>query len=54
VSYPTAWALHHKINHAMAAREGCHKLSGAVQVDDVSDRHKPATRGSAYTGQLSR
>lgn len=26
VSYPTAWALHHKINHAMAAREACHQL----------------------------
>ncbi len=35
VSYPTAWALHHKINHAMAAREACHQLSGAVQVDDA-------------------
>ncbi len=35
VSYPTAWALHHKINHAMAAREGCHRLSGQVQVDDA-------------------
>jgi transposase-like protein len=35
VSYPTAWALHHKINHAMAAREACHQLSGAVQIDDA-------------------
>jgi transposase-like protein len=35
VSYPTAWALHHKINHAMAAREACHTLCGQVQIDDA-------------------
>jgi hypothetical protein len=35
VSYPTAWLLHHKINRAMAARESCHRLEGAVQVDDA-------------------
>lgn len=35
VSYPTAWLLHHKINRAMAARESCHRLDGAVQVDDA-------------------
>jgi hypothetical protein len=35
VSYPTAWLLHHKINLAMAARESCHRLEGAVQVDDA-------------------
>jgi transposase-like protein len=28
VSYPTAWALQHKINHAMALREGQHQLGG--------------------------
>ena len=35
VSYPTAWLLHHKLNRAMAARESCHRLEGAVQVDDA-------------------
>lgn len=35
VSYPTAWLLHHKINHAMAQRDGAHRLSGAVQLDDA-------------------
>lgn len=35
VSYPTAWALQHKINHAMAQREGKHKLAGSVQLDDA-------------------
>ena len=35
VSYPTAWALHHKINRAMAAREAAHTLSGEVQLDDA-------------------
>lgn len=35
VSYPTAWLLHHKINRAMAGRESCHRLEGAVQVDDA-------------------
>lgn len=35
VSYPTAWALHHKINRAMAAREAAHTLSGEVQIDDA-------------------
>jgi hypothetical protein len=27
--------LHHKINRAMAVRESCHRLEGAVQVDDA-------------------
>ena len=35
VSYPTAWLLHHKINRAMALREGTHQLGGAVQIDDA-------------------
>ena len=35
VSYPTAWALHHKINRAMAAREAAHTLPGEVQIDDA-------------------
>ena len=35
VSYPAAWLLHHKLNRAMAARESCHRLEGAVQVDDA-------------------
>jgi transposase-like protein len=35
VSYPTAWALQHKINHAMALREGRHQLAGTVQLDDA-------------------
>ena len=35
VSYPTAWALQHKINHAMALREGHHRLAGTVQLDDA-------------------
>lgn len=35
VSYPTAWALHHKINRAMALREAAHTLSGSVQLDDA-------------------
>ena len=35
VSYPTAWAMQHKINHAMALREGQHQLAGTVQLDDA-------------------
>jgi transposase-like protein len=35
VSYTTAWLLHQKINRAMAGRESCHWLEGAVQVDDA-------------------
>ena len=35
VSYPTAWALQHKISHAMARREGQHQLTGLVQLDDA-------------------
>lgn len=35
VSYPTAWALQHKINHAMALREEQHQLAGTVQLDDA-------------------
>ena len=35
VSYPTAWALHHKINRAMAAREATPTLAGEVQIDDA-------------------
>ena len=35
VSYTTAWLLHHKINRAMAQQDESHRLSGAVQLDDV-------------------
>jgi hypothetical protein len=35
VSYPTAWLLHQKINRARAGCESCHRLEGAVQVDDA-------------------
>lgn len=35
VTYPTAWLMHHKIMTAMAACEAQHRLSGAVQIDDV-------------------
>lgn len=35
VSYPTAWAMQHKINHAMALRESQHRLTGTVQLDDA-------------------
>lgn len=35
VSYPTAWLIHHKLMHAMAAREERYVLSGQVQVDDA-------------------
>jgi hypothetical protein len=35
VSYPTAWLLHHKINHAMAEQDRGQRLSGAVQLDDA-------------------
>jgi transposase-like protein len=35
VSYPTDWALQHKINHAMALRQGQHRLAGTVQLDDA-------------------
>jgi hypothetical protein len=35
VSYPTAWLLHQKINRAMAVQESCHRLEGAVEVDDA-------------------
>ncbi|WP_018936636.1 IS1595 family transposase [Thioalkalivibrio sp. ALJ24] len=35
VSYPTAWALHHKLMKAMAEREAHYTLDGIVQVDDA-------------------
>lgn len=35
VSYPTAWALQHKLMQAMAEREGRYTLDGIVQVDDA-------------------
>ncbi len=35
VSYPTAWLIHHKLMQAMAEREDCYRLSGAVQMDDA-------------------
>lgn len=35
VSYPTAWALQHKLMTAMAKREGRYMLDGIVQVDDA-------------------
>jgi transposase-like protein len=35
VSYPTAWLLHHKINHAMAEQDRCDVLGGTVQLDDA-------------------
>jgi len=35
VSYPTAWLLHQKINHAMAQQEACVHLDGLVQLDDA-------------------
>ena len=35
VSYPTAWALQHKISYAMTQREGQHRLAGSVQLHDA-------------------
>lgn len=35
VSYPTAWLMLHKINHAMARQDGMHRLCEAVQLDDA-------------------
>ena len=35
VSYPTAWLMLHKINHAMARQDDLHRLCGAVQLDDA-------------------
>jgi transposase-like protein len=35
VSYPTAWLLHHKINHAMAEQDRSDLLGGTVQLDDA-------------------
>jgi hypothetical protein len=56
VSYPTAWALQHKISQAMALRETSHRLSGHVQFDDAYLGGKPG-RGSpnkTLGGQPSR
>jgi transposase-like protein len=49
VSYPTAWLIHHKLMQAMAEREDCYLLSGAVQLDDAylgGKRGGKAGRGS--------
>ena len=35
VSYPTAWLLHQKINHAMAAQDATDRLGGSIQLDDA-------------------
>ena len=35
VSYPTAWLLHQKINHAMAAKDATERLGGSIQLDDA-------------------
>jgi hypothetical protein len=42
VSYPTAWMLHHKLMHAMAARDAVHQLGGSVQMDDAYLGGEPA------------
>jgi ISXO2-like transposase domain len=35
VSYPTAWLMLPKINHAMARQDDMHRLCGAIQLDDA-------------------
>lgn len=48
VSYPTAWLMHHKIQHAMAARNGQYQIGGLVELDDAyfgGKSHGPGKRG---------
>ena len=48
VAYPTAWLLHHKIQQAMAERNGRYQLGGLVELDDAyfgGKSHGPGKRG---------
>ena len=48
VSYPTAWLMHHKIQRAMADRNGRYQLGGLVELDDAyfgGVSHGPGKRG---------
>ncbi len=48
LSYPTAWLLHHKIQQAMAERNGQYQIGGLVELDDAyfgGKSHGPGKRG---------
>ncbi len=48
LSYPTAWLMHHKIQQAMAERNGHYQLGGLVELDDAyfgGKSHGPGKRG---------
>ena len=48
VAYRTAWLLHHKIQQAMATRNGRYQLGGLVELDDAyfgGVSHGPGKRG---------
>ena len=48
VSYPTAWLMHHKIQQAMAERNGQYQIGGLVELDDAyfgGKSHGPGKRG---------
>ena len=48
LSYPTAWLMHHKIQQAMAERNGHYQLGGIVELDDAyfgGQSHGPGKRG---------
>ncbi len=48
LSYPTAWLMHHKIQQAMAERNGQYQIGGLVELDDTYFGEKsqgPGKRG---------
>ena len=48
IPYGTAWLMHHKIQHAMAERNGQYQLGGLVELDDAyfgGISHGPGKRG---------
>lgn len=48
VAYHTAWLMHHKIQQAMAERNGRYKLGGIIELDDAyfgGVSHGPGKRG---------
>lgn len=48
LSYPTAWLMHHKIQQAMAERNGQYQIGGLVELADADfggKSHGPGKRG---------
>ena len=53
-SYKTAWAMAHKIRHAMSARDAQYQLAGLIEVDDsYFGGSKPGKRGRGAEGKSS-